>query len=244
MSCKKCENTKCTCSASLCSNPLVYAIKESFSLVGTTCTDATILVTLNAIKEQGTPPAAVPFTHTIDTALLSVLQNGIAISNNTNLCCPDCRSNLFFILDAEEITTFLDDTATYYQDICCIEHESSLAIWKAFTTLFESKSGGAKVKCCNTDFSDKISRWSTLATSTDAYWNLDTLLNAGIFESSSFNGYSGLGILLDYLELNHTTLTSTDYLNILGVILNMGMIAYCEDCSVLISSIDTYLTYK
>ena len=83
-----------------------------------------------------------------------------------------------------------------------------------------------------------------MSTATDAYFNPETLLNAGAFESSSYSGYSGLGIVLDYLELNHTALTATDYLNLLGVILKLGFVVSCEgaDCNVQISSMPVYNT--
>jgi len=242
MSCKKCKDSKCTCAATICENPLLYALKNAITLVGTTCMDAKVISDYAAITEQGTPPAAVPFIHTIDTAMVSILVNGISITNSTDICCPDCKSGLYFIADAAETTLFLNDETNNYLKICCLEHESSVATWLTIKALYETKSGGAIVKCCNTDFNDKIARWTTLSTATDAYFNPETLLNAGAFESSSFSLYSGLGIMLDYLELNQTTLTATDYLNILGVILKLGMVATCEgaDCNVQISSMKVY----
>ena len=60
-------------------------------------------------------------------------------------------------------------------------------------------------------------------------------------ESSSFNGYSGLGILFNYLQLNHPELTAEDYLNILGVIVNLGIVIQCNGCEMIISSTDTYI---
>tara|TARA_R110001592_G_scaffold64112_2_gene196827 strand:- start:3526 stop:4257 length:732 start_codon:yes stop_codon:yes gene_type:complete len=242
MSCKKCLGSKCTCQAAVCENPLLYAVKEAISLVGTTCTDAKIPTEYAAIIEQGTAPT-VPFTHTIDSAMISVLLNGISISNNKNICCPDCDSGVYFIGDSTEITDFLNKSATHYSKICCLEHESSVAIWKTLQTFYETLSGNAKIQCCNTDFKDKLSQWVALSESTNAYFNLDTLLNAGTFEASSFNLYSGLGIILDYLQLNQKTLTATDYLNILGIILKLGFVVNCEsgDCNIQISAMKTYL---
>lgn len=244
MSCKKCKDSKCTCAATICENPLLYAVKEAFSLVGTTCMNPKVPSTYTALVEQGAPPL-VPFTHTIDTALVSVLINGISVTNSTDICCPDCKSGLYFISDNTQISAFLDGKeTTNWLKICCLEHEASVATWKTIKALYETKSRGAIVKCCNTDFNDKIARWVALSTATDAYFNPETLLNAGAFESSSYSGYSGLGIVLDYLELNHTTLTATDYLNLLGIILKLGFVVSCEgaDCNVQISSMPVYNT--
>jgi len=244
MSCNKCKDSKCTCAATICENPLLYAMKEAFSLVGTTCADAKVVSEYALIIEQGTPPSAVPFTHTIDTALVSVLVNGISVTNSTDICCPDCKSDLYFIVDNAEITNFLNEATDNWLKICCLEHEASVSTWKTIKALYETKSGGAVVKCCNTDFNDKISRWTSLSIATDAYFNPETLLNSGAFESSSFSGYSGLGIILDYLELNKTDLTATDYLNILGIILKLGFVVSCEgaDCNVQISAMKVYNT--
>tara|TARA_R100000654_G_scaffold27795_1_gene52127 strand:- start:355 stop:1086 length:732 start_codon:yes stop_codon:yes gene_type:complete len=242
MSCKKCLNSKCTCETSVCENPLLYAVKEAISLVGTKCTDPKIETEYAAIIEQGTAPT-VPFTHSIDSAMISVLLNGISISNDKNICCPDCNSGLYFIGDDTEITDFLNDSASNYLKICCLEHESSVAVWKTINTLYKTQSSNAKIQCCDTDFKDKLTQWVALCESTDAYFNLDTLLNAGVFEASSFNLYSGLGIILDYLQSRQLSLTATDYLNILGIILKLGFVVNCEngDCNIQISAMKTYL---
>jgi len=62
----------------------------------------------------------------------------------------------------------------------------------------------------------------------------------GFFETSSYNGYSGMGILYNYLQLNKPTLSEIDYLNMLGILTKVGFKITCVDCRTNIQSIKVF----
>ena len=217
MSCLKCNANKCTCETSLCINPLIYLFKKVFSLVGTPNSNG---------EEQSE-------VYTLSTALSYTLSQGISVSSNKNICCPDCRSGLYALGNLIIFQNLLNIIPT--TDFCCIEHYSSLSTWSEFQESWARFNDG-KIKCCDTDFNEVVTEWIAASSSTSVNYVLDTVIAEGIFESSSFNGYSGLGILFNYLQLNHPELTADDYLDILGTIMQEGIIVYCADCSISISS--------
>jgi hypothetical protein len=209
MSCKKCKTSKCSCETTICTNPLIYAMKSVFSLVDGNAN--------------------------LPTVLSDVLTGGISISNNKNLCCPDCKNGIYFLGGAENFINLYNTTTTR---ICCLEHASAVE-----TRLTVIEATGNKYGCCNTDFNEAFQQWFDASSSSSANFYLDDLVELGILESSSFNGYSGLGILFNYLQLNHPELTPENYLNILSVIVNLGLVIQCNGCEIVIASVDTYLTW-
>jgi hypothetical protein len=58
---------------------------------------------------------------------------------------------------------------------------------------------------------------------------------------SSFNGYSGLGILLNFLQLNYPNLDEVIYVLIMGVILTYGIVIKCDGCQIQFYTAQTYL---
>lgn len=217
MSCLKCNANKCTCETSLCINPLIYLFKEVFSLVGTPNSNGTL-------EDE---------VYTLSTSLSYTLSQGISVSSNKNICCPDCRSGLYAVGNLIIFQNLLSIIPT--TDFCCIEHYSSLSTWSEFQDSW-ARYSESKIKCCDTDFNEVVTEWIEASSSTSVNFVLDTVIAEGIFESSSFNGYSGLGILFNYLQLNYPELTADDYLDILGTIMQEGIVVYCADCSISISS--------
>ena len=120
--------------------------------------------------------------------------------------------------------------------ICCLDHASTVQTWADVLGVLKNQ-----YECCNTDFNEIVQQWFNASSSTSVNFYLDDILKTGILESSSFNGYSGLGILFNYLQLNHPELTTEDYLNILGVIVNLGIVIQCNGCEMLIVSTETYI---
>lgn len=256
MSCKKCKTSKCTCEAVICINPLIYMIKSVLSLVGTLSNNLIILEILAKISQRrgGKTPfysknlgvAAEAnfadfdlreFTLGVPEALIDVLTTGITISNNKDYCCPDCKNGIYYLGGPEQflrLSEVLDAN-----EICCLEHYTSIESWLKVLEAI----GQTAPKCCNTDFSEAMSNWINASSTTSDYFYLDELTQLGLVESSSFNGYSGLGILFDYLQLNHPELTEEDYLNILGVIINLGIVVQCNGCEMVISSAETFLKW-
>ena len=263
MSCKKCKTSKCTCEVTTCINPLIYLIKNVFSLVGTDTNNLIPLEGLLKISKQNNRSfgkvaiekevaAAAQFDSVaaignsrdqryildLPTALVEVLLSGISISNNKNFCCPDCANGIYFLGSAEgfvDLYNALDGSTTR---ICCVEHASTVETWIEV----EEVTGG-EIPCCKTDFSDAFEQWTNAANSSSANFYLDDILALGVIESSSFNGYSGLGILFNYLQLNHPELTGEDYLNILGVIVNLGLVIQCDGCEMVMAQTETYLKW-
>jgi hypothetical protein len=174
------------------------------------------------------------FTLDVTTALIETLTAGISISNNKNLCCPDCKNGVYFLGGAEQFLQLFNAGTK----ICCLEHASTIETWLKVLEATQNQ-----YKCCNTEFNEAIQQWFNASSSTSANFYLDDILEIGVLESSSFNGYSGLGILFNYLQLNHPELTAEDYLNILGVIVNLGIVIQCNDCEMIIASTETYLKW-
>ena len=258
MSCKKCKTSKCTCETNICINPLIYWIKTVFSLVGTDSDNDIPLEVLQKISKQNNrifgkqaflPEAKAAAAYMGDgeslryildlpTALVEVLLGGISISNNKNLCCPDCTNGVYFLGSAEQFLDLYNGLLNSQTKICCIEHASTLSTW---TTVLDELN--TELPCCKTDFADAFELWVNASSSSSANFYLDDILTLGVFESSSFNGYSGLGILFNYLQLNHPELTSEDYLNILGVIVNLGLVVQCDGCEIVLGSTEQYLKW-
>ena len=240
MSCKKCKTSKCTCEITTCVNPLIYMIKEAFALVGTETNNLSAMTTLSGISVNFPVPVPPPakYTYTLPLALTEVLTSGISISNNKNLCCPDCRSGLYFVGDDALVLNLIQDSTI--SDICCIEHLSSVSRWSAVLAAWVLKYT-TQPKCCDTDFSKAAELWIQASSAATNYFYLSSITQNGIFETSSFNNYSGIGILFNYLQLNHPELTASDYLNLLGIIANLGIVVKCSDCSMSISSVSTYI---
>jgi hypothetical protein len=259
MSCKKCKTSKCTCETSICINPLIYALKNAFALEGTSTNsysikDRTIDLADTCIKpvEGG---ECDDYILNLTEALVQTLHAGLLISNNKEYCCPDCKNGVYF-LGNTELYLKLSESCT---DIfCCVEQYNSI---ESYLKYAEAIGGGdavparvAKSKavavsrtvnkgCCDTDFTPSFQEWIHLSNSESDYFYLSRLLELGMFESSSFNSYSGVGILINYLKLNHPELTGEDYLNILGVISKLGIVVYCNGCEMIISSVDTFTIY-
>ena len=236
MSCKKCKTTKCTCEAVICINPLIYMMKSALALEGTLSSNFEIKNNLidisNKCLDPVTPIECGDYALNLPEALYKILDSGITISNNKDFCCPDCKTGLYF-LGSPQIFTSLTNNDVTLKKICCIEHYTTAATWIQYLKNLD-------IKCCNTDFAEVINNWINASSTTSTYFYLDALTDLGLVESSSFNAYSGLGILFNFLQLNNPELTSEDYLNILGVIINLGVVIECNGCEMSISSVDTY----
>jgi len=250
MGCKKCNTNKCTCEVTTCINPLIYMMKGVFSLVGTDSANIGILEYLTSISKDGgnaTPFPKTPvnaamdkagFTLDLTTALIETLMQGVSISNNKNICCPDCKNGIYFLGGGASFSNLYSSISNSKTRICCLEHAASIPAW-----LRLKENIGTDFACCDTDFNEAFELWVAASSSSSAYFYLDDILANGVFESSSFNGYSGLGILFNYLQLSHPELTSEDYLNILGVIVNLGFVIQCNGCELVMASTDQYVKW-
>jgi hypothetical protein len=243
-------------------------MKGAFSLVGTDSDNLSVLEILSKISKEGgdgfikdpigeaavnaevgikypidatpiRPIKTLKFTLDVTTALIETLAGGISISNNKNLCCPDCKNGIYYLGGAQSFLQVQEFIRYSTTRICCLEHATTVETWlKVLESL-----GGNDFPCCHTDFNEAVQQWFDASSSSSANFYLDDLFEIGILESSSFNGYSGLGILFNYLQLNHPELTAEDYLNILGVIVNLGLVIQCNGCEMIMASAETYLKW-
>ena len=231
MSCSKCNLSACTCTANLCTNPLLYVLDQAASLIGTDYSD---------IQIGNTP---VTSTNTIYTALYTILQSGLVVSNNTKLCCPDCDSNngFYFLGNSENLvqtaTYFLIDGPLTYP--CCIEYKLNFTRLEQLTQSFN----GDLPECCGTDFIDHYASWFQSADLSSLDFDIDytALNNLELIEGSTFNGYSGLGIMYNYLQSKYPDLTALDYYGLYLVIVNYGIVVKCGDCNITIGSSNLYV---
>lgn len=236
MSCKKCNTEKCNCTAEFCINPLIHMFKGANALVGTSSAYTTPWEILGTIT--GLPiPLPTPEnknTYDITTALIQTLSSGISISNNSDFCCPDCKNGVYYLGNVQSLSIIIGTT----QRVCCIEHYAALPLWSAIVNKIGT------YQCCDTDFSEMLGEWIANASANSDYFDMDMVLAEGLAEISSFNNYSGLGILYNFLKLTYPELTPEDYLNILAIIINLGIVVECNGCEMIIASTETYITYK
>jgi len=329
MACVSCKTEKCSCSASICTNPLIYLIDEVFSLIGTQATDLTIYSALNQIVDVPLTVPSTPYIHNLSTALMKVLKYGLSASSSKELCCADCNSNKTSYYGNYQL---MIANSSVFPTACCLEYQSSPLLYNALVTAV-----GSPIKCCDTDFVEIIQSWINSASPSTAPYSasfyLDKLINAstfgittavittagtgyvpaaattlnvaltggsgtgakatvvtlggivtsititaagqgytvgdtlglpssvfsagtgavftvtattlvtgagGFFETSSYNGYSGMGILYNYLQLNKPTLSEIDYLNMLGILTKVGFKITCVDCRTNIQSIKVF----
>lgn len=239
MSCSKCISDKCNCGSTLCLNPLIYLFKEAFSLIGTDGNAVTINIAetiMNDISKNNS------YTHSgtifdLPLALVTVLRNGISLSNNETLCCPDCSTS-FYALGSGGVVNSIYNNDTPIR-LCCIEHNSSVLNWNQFESNWINAFGSAP-DCCESDFQDAIKLWIAESNSASAYFYLSDIIDSGLFESSSFNQMSGLGIIYNYIKTMHSDFTSADYLNILGIINHMGILVKCDGCKLVMGGWEAF----
>lgn len=245
MSCSKCISDKCTCESTVCLNPLIYFIKEVFALIGSETNSAYISYADVVMQNIAVNYAHVGNTYDLPLALIQVLKTGLSISNNKTLCCPDCDSNTYALGNGGTLIFTAsggDADLPVPVKLCCIEHNSSISRWHSFANGYKNLAGYLP-DCCETDFQEASKLWIESSKTTDGYFYLNDIIYDGIFESSSFNGMSGLGILYNYIQTVHPDFTAVDYLTIIGIITNLGLVVKCDGCQMIIGGTDVINNY-
>lgn len=225
MSCKKCNTNKCTCETNLCINPLIYLVKTALPIIQNYIPEIKEVIDNNnggkaavGLKEEG---------GILDTYDPSLYIN-LSMTNSGTLCCPDCKNGIYYLGNQD----YFNQIADAGERFCCIE---SLGL-----NLKESKN--ANIKCCDTDFLSAVQNWIQQLSNYDlanASFSIGDINS--IVESSSFNGYSGLGIVLNFLQLNYPDLDPVLYVLFIGVILTYGIVIKCEGCKITFYTAQTYL---
>jgi hypothetical protein len=131
-----------------------------------------------------------------------------SLTNSGKLCCPDCKNGIYYLGNKVDFASLVNENAKF----CCIEYIGT----GISTTL----------NCCGTDFLNSIQNWlEFLGTTGFSFSDVNNVV-----ESSSFNGFSGLGLMFDYLQLNQPNLDPTIYLFIITAILYYGVVIECVGC--------------
>jgi len=195
-----------------CINPLVYLMQRVMSIVS-----------------DG--------ANTIVGAMTEVLTNGIVINNNSEFCCPDCVDpagfytlggfNAFKAVIQEkgmDVLNPLNDPLVVYP--CCINksYSTSQLVWE--TALFVDGALDKTPACCATGFAPVVNRLLS-ETSIEGYMG-----ETAIVEASSFNGVSGITIILDYLNSLPTAVTKQEKTDLFELILVIGIYIKCEGCNI------------
>jgi len=161
------------------------------------------------------------------TNITSLLDAGIIVKNG-NLCCPDCTEDkgLYLLGTYSHLNTM---HTLYNLQACCINFRLNTSDTLSYNAAF----GASDIPCCNTNFSETITNLFSITT------NDSTLISSGgIVEVSSFNGVSGLSIILDALSRITPALSSTIITNVFTAILNSGIVIKCKDCETYIGNVN------
>ena len=187
----------------------------------------------------------------LDKAFFDVLANGITISGSSNYCCPDCEDpngfyflggyNPYFeIMDSKQMTVgpISNRHPSNIVYPCCVNSTMPDVIKQSYADDFAIENilqPGAYIldkrpACCDNDFTAIVDRL-LYETSSDLLINSTT----GLFEASSFNGVSGITILLDFLNSLSPAVSKTYKTNIFNTIINRGIYIKCDGCDMVIN---------
>ncbi|MEY2701965.1 MAG: hypothetical protein RLY43_598 [Bacteroidota bacterium] len=223
-----------------CVNPLVFLLKEVFAKVSD----------------------GVSITASLDT----ILTAGIAITSSSNFCCPDCNSqNGFYYLGVLEKfqdlvslaglgntapTNNVDSNNNVPFDAnckyrCCVNYqlgiESKIGYNQMFKPTPEQLNLGMNFDktpvCCSTDFTTSLQELLNYVASDNV------VINGSLIEASTFNGKSGLGVLVKYLKSASPAISKVDLTNFFGYLLSEGLIVTCDGCTTYIMTVSQYNMY-
>jgi hypothetical protein len=193
-----------------------------------------------------------PFTYTwnmaVNQALLDdtssvaehfdrLIDKGLVASSATNVCCPDCTENPIYVLASVESFLKLAEFMGWLKDDtnqpCCTNVQASIETYLKYNEAWQVD----QPECCKTDFESCLNQFSTIV-------NLDRILDKGVVEA---NGFDGNTLLCKIYELFVNTpedlLQGATLSEVFDRILDKSFVAYCCDCNVIISSIETFFKW-
>lgn len=91
--------------------------------------------------------------------------------------------------------------------------------------------------CCSNDFAASVQELFTI-TGAD-----NTVLEAGLIEASTFNGKSGLGIMLKFLKGISPALSKLELSAFFNILLINGIVVKCDGCNTTIMTVEQYIIY-
>lgn len=185
----------------------------------------------------------------IPDAFNDILGAGILISGSDAYCCPDCTDEKgFYFLGG--VPAFIDITSEFKMNLynadgspvdplliypCCIKSTYSLEGSLQMDDNFIIRNSQNEIvldktpQCCPTDFTKPINRLLE-ETASDSYVNY-----TGWIEASSFNGKSGIDIILDFLNSLSPSVTKAEKTEIFKTIALSGIYIKCNGCDMQIS---------
>lgn len=176
---------------------------------------------------------------TIATETLRLLTNGLFLSNSGKICCPDCTHKYgFYFLGGYDV---YKELSTLFQQInggeitdpkkypCCLNHSLTALNAVDYETAYEN----LQPPCCNTNFAEVIFNLSENVP--------DVTISENIIEASTFEGQSGLGILLEWLIVDDQS--TEDIGDFFEVIKEQGLVIKCFGCDIFIGSVESFDTF-
>lgn len=174
----------------------------------------------------------------VDEAMITLLNNGLLISNANAICCPDCNKAPFYSFTDMNGFSLLAGALHWASpepniiDYCCINIEASFNAYGKYVELM--KANGITPDCCATDFTKCISTFP----------GYTQLTATGIVEVNTLEANTIICKLIDLLNtLPKGAYLESDIVTFLGVLLRAGFVAYCCDCTVVIGSVAVFMSY-
>jgi hypothetical protein len=180
----------------------------------------------------------------ISTAFGQVLTAGIVISGKENFCCPDCvtESGFYYlggissfekVINDKKMGVAVDNNPNIEYP-CCVNKSLSLQVdTLIYNPLFKNSTLDKTPVCCPKTFGNEIT-YLLNETGIDPTVNLAY----GAIEASSFNGVSGIKIMLDYLKSLSPEIPKDVLTSIFGLIFNHGFVVDCTGCDLIIEFIE------
>lgn len=181
---------------------------------------------------------------TIGSALNSLLQSSMMLSNNGKFCCPDCIDNKAFyflgnIQDFISVITALglNAAATSTKVLpCCVSKNLLGDGMIQYNDLFVTPTVDKTPACCKTEFSTALQELFNRSSSSTT---------GNTLEVSSFGNKSGIQIMLDFFDTLDPVLSASDYNEIITVLDTVGnsIVIKCVGCDIFIGSSANFITY-
>tara|TARA_R110001592_G_scaffold64112_2_gene196828 strand:- start:4268 stop:4987 length:720 start_codon:yes stop_codon:yes gene_type:complete len=200
----------------------------------TTCTDPlTYLWNMASTSAANTGTA-------FNTSLDALLDAGLVISKSDNICCPTCTTAPMWSLSS--LTPFLTTATTLGWTAavnnpkigyCCINTELSVANYTTYVNAM--RIGGVIPTCCDTDFGSCFKELTGLVETTAS------LITSGVVETNTLGSKTSLCNLIQLIK-NTRNITGTKEAFV-NALLTKGIVVYCCDCNMIISSSAKFVEY-
>ena len=189
---------------------------------------------------------------TIAEVLDRVLDKGIFIQGECEMCCPDCN-NIHIIASVETANKILfgKNVNNFGNGLVCEEIDTNRNCGQS-PAKFEGVVGCGTISCCNgfKEGFDKMMCLAELTTAVNGFGSsaaevLDRILDKGVVEYGTIQGQSQLENLVKWVsEANYwTEIAPSSYAEVFDRILDKGIVIWCdpETSGFGISSVETFI---